>query len=265
MDNLRNWYPLFRDQASLTHGEPTIADAAHSYFLDMGLGGGVPGFLAYIFIVLLTLVSALRIINRKLEFDFRIFGIIGCWVGLQAQSVISISHLGLGIWGWVFSAIIVGTEIYTRPQELEIESKSDYRKTNSISRKSGTKKGLVISTFEALLGFGLSLPLIMGGINYQNAMREGDAVKLSNAANQWPQDALLMSRTASFLITNGYPDIGVSLAKNAAKRDPNFSVPWKILAFSGQLSEIEKDSIMKKIDKLDPLFRLSDEYKLMSN
>ena len=265
MDNFRSFYPVYRDMASLTHGEPTVADAAHNYFFDIGVGAGIPGLLAYILIVILTLFSANRILTRNQEFDYKIVGVIGCWVGFQAQSVISIGHLGLGIWGWVFSGIIIGSEICTRPPKLDSESK--FINSNSVSYRSKyrVKEALLISSAGTLFGLGLSIPLLIGAINYQNAMREGDAIKLSSAATTWPQDTLLMSRTASFLITHGYPEIGISLAKNAAKLDPNFSVPWKILANSGQITEQEKNSIKKKIEKLDPLYQISEEYKLMSN
>ena len=65
--------------------------------------------------------------KRKTEFDVIFATIVAAWVAYQAQSLISINQLGLGVWGWSLSGLIIGYELNTRPDAVEGNAKPAQR------------------------------------------------------------------------------------------------------------------------------------------
>jgi O-antigen ligase len=267
IDGFRNWYPRYRDLNSLNHGESlTLADASHNIFLDFGVNGGVFLFLAYVFLVILTLVASVRLISRMQKFQPEVVGIIGIWLGYQAQSVISINQFPLAIWGWIISGLIIGLEICDRPSG-NIESKpDDYDMSKKrIARKSKNHKKKAESTYSfigAVIGICLIWPLMSAHMNYVSALKSANPVLLIKAANQFPKDALRMSMAAESVSLMGFPRDGYELAKQASNFDPNFSIPWKIMATFPRVSEVEKKLIQEKLNLLDPYFNEAERRRL---
>jgi O-antigen ligase len=267
LDAFRNLYPIYRDSNSLNHGEASsLTDAAHNIFLDFGVNGGVFLFISYISMVILTLVAAVRLIKRMQNFDPAIIGLIGVWGAYQVQSLISIDHLGLTVWGWICSGLIIGFEILDRPQK-KIESNDHSPKIQSGRNSNRPKNSQKLSSWAfplsgAVLGFCLVWPLMSAHINYNTAMKNADPLLLLKAANQFPKDALRMSMAAESVSLMGFPGDGYDLAKKASIFDPNFSVPWKLMATFPRASEEEKRQIREKLNKLDPLFYEAEKRRL---
>jgi len=267
IDAFRNWYPIYREPVSLNHGEAsTLADAAHNVFLDFAVSGGVALFSSYVLMVAFTLVAAIRIIKRLESFNPPVIGLIGVWIGYQVQSLISINQLGLATWGWVFSGLIIGFEILHRPlQNAELSERLPKIHTGRNSSKAKNPQKLsswVSPLVGAILGFCLVWPLMSAHINYNTAMKNADPLLLLNAANQFPKDALRMSMAAESVSLMGFPRDGYDLAKQASIFDPNFSVPWKIMATFPRVSEEEKKQIQEKLNELDPLFNEAEKRRL---
>jgi len=267
IDGFRNWYPLYRDFDSLNHGEASsLADASHNVFLDFGVNGGIILFISYVSLTILTFLAALRIIKRMQSFNPTIIGVIGVWIGYQAQSLVSINHLGLAIYGWIYSGLIIGFELHDRPKK-NIESNERPPKIHA-GRNSNTGNGSqkinswASPLIGAILGFSLVWPLMSANINYNTAMKNADPVLLLKAANQYPKDALRMSMAAESVSLMGFPRDGYDLAKQASIFDPNFSVPWKLMATFPRVSEQEKKLIQEKLNKLDPLFNEAERRRL---
>ncbi len=259
-DGFRNWYPRYRDLKSLEHGEAeSMTDAAHNVFLDFALNGGLPLFGAYMFLVSFTVYSIIRIFKRSSEYNFATVGVISSWVGYQVQSFISINHLGLAVWGWLFSGIIIGYEILTRQPLLTsaIPPETGLRnaKVNQRKRKAKTEKALAPSLIGGLVGAAISFPIFAVNVSTASALQSGNPVALIEASLQWPQDGLRMSIASDYVTLMGYPRDAYELARKAAEFDPEFSVPWKYLATFPKISEEEKRKINMKLDELDPLFR----------
>lgn len=99
MDGYGDAYLRSRPVSFYSSGFFTFSDTAHSIPLDIGSNGGFPLFIAYIAIIVFVLISIIRIMKRKNEFDVVFATIVAAWVAYQAQSLISINQLGLGVWG----------------------------------------------------------------------------------------------------------------------------------------------------------------------
>jgi hypothetical protein len=71
-----------------------------------------------------------------------------------------------------------------------------------------------------------------------------------------------MSMAAESVSLMGFPRDGYELAKQASNFDPNFSIPWKIMATFPRVSEAEKKLIQEKLNLLDPYFNEAERRRL---
>jgi hypothetical protein len=85
--------------------------------LDFSSNGGFPLVLIYLTLMVLVVISAVKLLKRSNGFDPAVAGLIAVWIAYQAQSIISLNQLGLAVWGWIISGLIIGYEINTRPEK----------------------------------------------------------------------------------------------------------------------------------------------------
>jgi O-antigen ligase len=109
LDSYGDWYRRSRTiEATLRRGPDVTSNAAHNVFLDISAYGGFPLMLIYITLVVLVMISAVKVIKRSQSFNAGFVGLVAGWVAFQAQSIISINQIGLALWGWVLSGLIIG-------------------------------------------------------------------------------------------------------------------------------------------------------------
>jgi len=112
-DGFGDWYRRSRSQSAAEFNEGLLADTAHSIPLDIGASGGLPLLILYLVLIGLAAVSIFRVVKRSRDFDVAFASIVAAWTAYQAQSVISINQLGIGIWGWSLSGLLIGYELTT--------------------------------------------------------------------------------------------------------------------------------------------------------
>lgn len=108
LDNYGAHYAQKRDEKALARDPQGSADAAHNVFIDFAANGGIILFLSYSLIVLFTLYCAFRALRNSTQFDPLLATLFAVWIGYQAQSIISINQLGVAVWGWIFSGLLIG-------------------------------------------------------------------------------------------------------------------------------------------------------------
>ena len=124
MDGFIDWYRRSRPTDFYENGFFSYSNSAHNVFLDIASSGGFPLILIYCAIVVLVIISIVRVAKRSNGIDYYFLAIVGAWVAYQAQSFVSINQLGLAIWGWVLSGLIIGYEIKTRVKEIDQASRT---------------------------------------------------------------------------------------------------------------------------------------------
>jgi tetratricopeptide (TPR) repeat protein len=106
-----NWYfKQYREVGyALTYGYNITSSNAHNTIIQLFATGGLFVGLTYLSLVLLVTFCGVQNI-RKLPSDEKHIAIIlfAAWVGFQSQSFVSIDNLGISVWGWVISGLIVG-------------------------------------------------------------------------------------------------------------------------------------------------------------
>ena len=230
-----------RDLVSASRVEiSSNVDSAHNILLDISSGGGFPLLAFYLGLVLLTVVSAIKVIRRSTTFDFTFAGIFGAWVAYTAQSLISVSQIGIAIWGWVLSGAIIGCEINSRSKREPVVLKNDASEILSVSG------GLI-------LGLLLTMPFVISDTQFRSTVRSGDVNKIMASVQRWPQSVENMNFTTSLFRQGGFPDQSLIIARQAVKLNPRSFEAWQQLYVSPNASEAERVNALAKMRALDPL------------
>ena len=230
-----------RDLVSASRVEiSSNVDSAHNILLDISSGGGFPLLAFYLGLVLLTLVSAIKVIRRSTTFDFTFAGIFGAWVAYTAQSLISVSQIGIAIWGWVLSGAIIGYEINSRSKREPVALKNDASEILAVSG------GLI-------LGLLLTMPFVISDTQFRSTVRSGDVNKIMASVQRWPQSVENMNFATSLFRQGGFPDQSLIIARQAVKLNPRSFEAWQQLYVSPNASEAERVNALAKMRALDPL------------
>ena len=252
MDSYGDWYRRSRTlTATLRRGPDATSNAAHNVFLDISSYGGFPLLLIYVALMVLVIISATKVLKRSAGFSPMFAGLFGAWVAFQAQSIISINQIGLALWGWVLSGLIIGYEINTRNT---VVTDSVAKKDRVAGKQAQTSAGTVIALFTAfVLGVLVGMPPYVSSVKYKSALETGNPQVIQDAAYIWPLDYSRMVQVAMTLNENKLEAQGLEVALDATKKFPdNYSV-WSTLNAMKDASEQEKGQALAQMKRLDPL------------
>jgi O-antigen ligase len=239
LDGYRDSYRLYRDQITAERNPTAMVDSAHNVFLDISSGGGFPLLIIYCGLILLVLISIVRVIRREKEFNYSFAGIAGAWVAYLAQSVISINQIGLAIWGWVLSGVIIGYEIKTR----NIAPSAEVR-TQTMER--------VAIYLGVIIGLAVSLPLVLADGQFRSTVKAGDVVKIEQNLDRWPQSVIRMNIAAQIFIDGGFANRALIISQKAVKLNPINFEAWEKIYLNPESDENTKSQALTKMRELDP-------------
>jgi len=239
LDGYRDSYRLYRDQIAAERNPTAMVDSAHNVFLDISSGGGFPLLLIYCGLILLVFISIFKVIRREKEFNFAFAGAAGAWVAYLAQSVISINQIGLAIWGWILSGVIIGYEINTRNITPSFADKK------LASEKVAVTLGLII-------GLVVSLPLILTDGQFRSTVKAGDVIKIEQNLERWPQSVIRMNVAAQIFIDGGFANRALTISQKAVKLNPKNFEAWEKIYLNPDSDENTKAQALAKMRKLDP-------------
>ena len=239
LDGYRDHYRASRDVVTaLRPGSDAMTDSAHNVFLDISSGGGFPLLIIYVFLIGLTIFSAIKVIRRSTGFDVAFAAVLGAWVAYLAQSLISINQLGLAVWGWVLMGVVIGYEINTR-------EKAEVIKIKPVHSTVAIGMGLII-------GLGAGLPLMVADATFRSTVKSGDVLKIEASVRQWPQSVSRMTLAAQILREGNLPERSIVIAREAVVFNPMNFEAWKELSLQPNATEQERAEALATMKKLDP-------------
>jgi len=252
MDSYGDWYRRSRTlAATLRRGPDTTSNAAHNVFLDISSYGGFPLLIIYVALMALVGVSAFKVLKRNKGFNPAFAGLVGGWVAFQAQSIISINQIGLAMWGWVLSGLIIGYEINTRNVVL---AETVVKKGRVVGKPAQTSAGSVVALFVAfVLGVLVGMPPYVASARYKSALETGNPTVIQEAAYIWPIDSSRMIQVAMTLNENKLEAQGLEVALDAVKKFPNNYSVWATLDVMKSATAEQKTQAQKEMKRLDPL------------
>jgi hypothetical protein len=233
----------------LRRGPEVISNAAHNVYLDLSAYGGFPLLSIYLALMLLVLLSAIKVFKRSPSFNTGFVGIFSGWVAFQAQSIISINQIGLALWGWVLSGLIIGYEINTRDGDM-VEVKKISKNATKIEQSSASS---VMAMFVGLIvGTLVGLPPYLASVKYRGALESGNLTVIQGAAYIWPLDPSRMIQVAETLNDNNLEDQGLKVAVDAVERFPDNYGAWANLNSMEKATNEQKGQALAQMKRLDP-------------
>ena len=252
MDSYGDWYRRSRTlDATLRRGPDVTSNAAHNVFLDISSYGGFPLLIVYVLLVALVVVSAIKVLKRETSFNPAFAGLVGGWVAFQAQSIISINQIGLAIWGWVLSGLIIGYEINTRNKAISVPVA---RKGKLATNSQQLNAGSVVALFVAfVLGVLVSMPPYVASARYKGAQETGNPTVIQQAAYIWPVEAGRMIQIAVALNENRLETEALKVSLDATIRFPDSYLAWAALNIMKSATAEQKAHALTQMKRLDPL------------
>lgn len=225
LDSYGDWYFAERSANAAFHTPLVQTNSAHNVFLDLGAAGGFPLFFINVLLSVLTLLAIIRIFRRQKEFNWVFAGLSSAWVAYQAQAIISINQLGLGVWGWILTGSLIGFEYLTRevadnPNENQSLKRKEI-KQSSISTSIGAVTGLVIGSV-------IAGQIFMADANFRTGLRSQDANKAITAALAHPEDLNRTLQIASALASNSLIPQANELLDHIIKKNPRSFGAWEL-------------------------------------
>ena len=258
MDTFGDWYRRMRDIHALTvPGVNTVVNAAHNVPLDIFAFGGWPLFISYLALVAYTGWTIFKVIQRKKDFDVVFVVLVSGWAGYQLQSIISINQIGLAVWGWLFSGLIIAYE-----RSLKIDTSGAKLSEPSNLKKSSARKSLLpplvpmYATFGALIGLVLALPPLTADAKWRKAQVERSLPSLESSMSHSlfnPQNSTKYLNNIQTLEQSNLLDLSRKYALEAVKWNPDSFELWKVLYLINKSTPEEKAEALKNMKRLDPL------------
>jgi O-antigen ligase len=251
MDSYGDWYRRSRSEAAtLRRGPDVTSDAAHNVYLDISSYGGFPLLIIYVALMALVVVSAVRVLKRSTGFNPVFAGLFGGWVAFQAQSIISINQIGLAIWGWVISGLIIGYEINTRNVVVVEQVK---KKGRSVAAPVQASAGTVVAMSVAFaLGLTVGAPPYLASVKLKSAVRTGNPQIVQDVAYTWPADPTRFVQVASILSENKLDAQALKVATDATEKFPNNYLVWRTLSKMNSATPEQKTEALAQMKRLDP-------------
>jgi hypothetical protein len=222
--------------------------------IDFSANGGFPLVIIYLFMMALVIFAAVRLIKRSNGFDPIVAGLVAVWIAYHAQSIISLNQLGLAVWGWIISGLIIGYEINTREASTELIQSSKKGKSSSKSIENQVAPKTLIGMFIGLLvGLLVGLPPLIASSKFKSALESGDARVVQQAAYIWPLEPIRMGQVAAALQQNKLETQGLKIATEAVAKFPDEYGLWGLLAGMPNATSEQKAQAAKEMKRLDPL------------
>lgn len=110
LDRYEPYFKFYREPGySLKYGYEIGSSNAHNVVIQLFATGGIFVGITYLFLLGFVLVQGIRLVRGTSGENHLIAMILlSAWLGFQSQAIISIDNIGLSVWGWLVSGLIVG-------------------------------------------------------------------------------------------------------------------------------------------------------------
>ena len=110
----------------LNHGFEITSTNAHNTIIQLFATGGFLFGVFYLSLILYTIYCGIKGVKKFIGAHKNFYvGIFAAWVAFQAQSIISIDNIGISVWGWVLSGMVIGLHLNKSPIDDNFISKKN--------------------------------------------------------------------------------------------------------------------------------------------
>ena len=278
MDRYGYYFNEYREVGyPLNYGFEITSSNAHNTFIQLFATGGALLGASYITLIMYVLVKAVKTFRNLSGNDKYIYsGIFAAWVAFHAQSLVSIDNIGVSIWGWVLSGILLSLSRISPTQSKD--------NAQNLAGKSKTidLQNTLISIFAVSIVVFLIVFLYRGENNsYKASGSYNSQDKISVdiyrdsqllANNSTLLDPNYSFRAASNLIISGSVEEGLAILQELHRKDNRNLTVLNALAYVYEVQSNFPEAILyrEKIIKLNPwdatnYLALGNNYKTEGN
>lgn len=255
MDSYGDWYRELRGEISTVRTGPSrTANTAHNIFLDLASNGGFVVALTYSGLLVLVSFAIFKLIKTgRIQSPFVVISIV-VWVAYQVQALVSINQLGVGVWGWIFSGVVLG---FARIEESDkLNSMRNFKPARELKKKHGGKPlpplQLLISFTGMATGFLLIVSPVGADMAYRSAQSTGSFEKIYSATNRLGATQQHRDLLLDLTMQNNLANEAVLVAKELVVKYPRSFFGWRVLSVASAASSEERAQALQVAISLDP-------------
>lgn len=250
MDSYGDWYRETRGQIStLRTGPDRISNTAHNIFLDVSSNGGLVLGLSYLAIVLFAFFLSIKLIVKQRNQN-TYFNVAFCvWIAYQVQALVSINQIGLGIWGWIFTGVLIGSSSLQK-ELTEFDSRFLRRKELKGVQLSPGRSLLALLGFS--IGFALAAIPALADARYRSASDRGDLSLMVEASSVVGSTQFHRELTLDFALRNNRIPEVKQIAESLVADYPRSFFGWRVLSVASASTPEERARALEVARRLDP-------------
>lgn len=255
MDSFGEWYRRSRTQHALElPGVNVVVNAAHNVFIDMFAFGGFPLLISYVALFIYTLYVSIRFVQRNKGYDPIFVALFTGWSGYQLQSLISINQIGLAIWGWLLSGLLI-SYTFTPSKSTNKTPKNNLKRSAKHESNESISTTLLVF-LGVIIGVLISVPPMASDIKWRNAQKSASVEKLQESMDPGyfnPQNMMKYLTNIHALENNGFNDLAKEYALVAIEYNSEVFELWKTFYFLKAATPSDKELALSEMKRLDPL------------
>ncbi len=253
MDNYGDWYRRARPPIALvdTPAIHVMSNASHNVVIDFYAFGGYPLLISYLALLGMGLFAIVKFFKRSNKYDPIFVTLAVIWICYQTQSLISINQIGLTVWGWTSTGLIIAYEKLSRRGEFTSQRQ---RRRNSTYEKL-LAPGLVAS-LGVLVGLLVSWPALNSDAKFYRALNSKNASVLEESLVSKftnPPNSMKFNQAVDLFSRSNLMVPALKYSREAVKFNSDSFDSWKQLYFLPNSTATEKAKALENMKRLDPL------------
>jgi O-antigen ligase len=256
MDGYGDWFLRSRSQNAFDFNRGLLTNSSHNQVLDIAANGGVVLASLYLSLMFFTVRQIFKQFKSQGAPNSNFIALTGFWFAYQLQSLISINQIGIGIWGWITTGLILG---YSKTNVAKSEDlKINPRK--NIDRVPLKPKSIIASFVGVILGLSVSLPPYLAASSYFSALSTNDPRLIFQSAGIRPHDQQRFIQVAQIMFSSNLSEEALYVIRQGLIEFPDSIQMWDLLGRIPSSTASEKARSEKEILRLDPL-RFNDQVR----
>jgi hypothetical protein len=258
MDSYGDWYRRARSEnaATVLPGPKTITNAAHNVVIDFFAYGGFPLLIAYLGMLLLAGIAAVKVIRRNKGYDAVFVAMFAAWTCYQVQSIISINQVGLALWGWILTGALIAYEKATREKVAETPTATKKASASIKKQSASVFSPQLVAGLGVLVGVLIAVPPLSADSKWRSALDSKDANKVMAALEPGylnPSNSQRYAQAVQLFASSNLMNQAHEIALKATVYNPDYFDAWALLYSLTNSTAEEKVLALNNMKRLDPL------------
>jgi O-antigen ligase len=257
MDAYGDWYRSARPPIALidTPGPTTLSNASHNVIIDMFASGGWPLLVAYLGVLALGLAAIVNMAIRKTEFDVVAAALSASWVGYQVQSIVSINQIGLAVWGWALTGLLISYAKVSGAKSFQGGNMNENSSKRFAKQKSEVLSPTLLFGVGSVVGLLIAVPPMSSDSQWFKSTKATELEIYKKSLEGSYLNPLTSSRLANASLTlknSGFESEARKYALEGIKFNRNYFESYLMIYLLASSSPEEKSMAMSNMVRLDP-------------